>query len=79
MMSGHNTSASVSFYVDPAAGTVNGLSAAITDAQIRWNDATSRNANTTVIDRATGGIVTLSSRNIPLLTGNCQLATSRQF
>lgn len=79
LMSGHNPSSMTSFLVDPGSGTVNGYPATITDTHISWKDATNAGADTWIIDRASGGIAVISSRNIPILTGNCELSTARKF
>lgn len=79
LMSGHNPSSMTSFLVDPGSGTVNGYPATITDTHISWKDAKNARADTWIIDRASGGIAAISSRNIPLLTGNCELSTARKF
>lgn len=68
-----------SYYVDPAAGTVNGWPANITDSQIRFKDKTSGRADLVIIDRATGDISVLSNVGIPSLAGNCALSTARKF
>ena len=78
-MSGHNPSATRSFFVDPAAGTANGYPATITDAKIRWNDATGRRPDTWIIDRITGNISVISHGGALLLNGSCELSAGRKF
>ncbi len=75
---GHHDGGRTSFLIDPGAGTVNGMPAAITNTRIRWTGP-GKGATTTIIDRTTGGLAVVERGGILLLTGSCELAEGRKF